>query len=284
MTKTKGMFYIDGEPELVSFVRKRILDAFSDLEFIDEGHQYFLNGQAIEQSVSSVGERFVRFPFDKERAAERYAAKHGETAQYWKDQWSKNSFRATTLGTKTHEFGESLGYLRVGHPEFIQDSVKAQYMEELKYLAPIHPKEEAVEKFFADMPKSMHLVLNEAMVYSGKNSIAEKNLKEVICGTFDMLYYDENPDSEGFVVLDFKTNKSLESEYNREHHRMLMEPFGGMVEEDLSLYTIQLSLYSLMLEDIGIPIKDRKIVWLADTGEYQLISVPDVSAQLRAVL
>ena len=57
-----------------------------------------------------------------------------------------------------------------------------------------------------------------------------------------------------------------------------------MVEEDLSLYTIQLSLYALMLEDIGIRIIDRKIVWLTNEGTYEVISVPDVSKKLRAVL
>ena len=57
-----------------------------------------------------------------------------------------------------------------------------------------------------------------------------------------------------------------------------------MIEEDLSLYTIQLSLYALMLEDIGIPIIDRKIVWLTNDGTYEIISVPDVSDKLRKFL
>jgi len=57
-----------------------------------------------------------------------------------------------------------------------------------------------------------------------------------------------------------------------------------MIEQDLSLYTIQLSLYSLMLEDIGIHVIDRKIVWLTNEGDYQIISVEDVSSILRKVL
>jgi len=276
------MFYIENEPMVVAKARKLILDAFADLEFFEEGHIYLLHGQEIKQSVSSVGHRFIREPFNEQVQAARYAAKNGKTAEYWIQQWKQNSFRATTLGTKTHEFGESLGYLRAGHPELIRDSIKAQYMDKYNYLAPIHPKEEAVVKFMDAMPGNLHLVLNETKVYSGKNPVPERNIKELICGTFDMLYYDS--DKEGFVILDYKTNANLYSEYNRKFHKTLLPPFHDTIEEDLGLYTIQLSLYSLMLEDVGIKVIDRRIVWLTNEGEYEIISVPDVSERLREVL
>jgi hypothetical protein len=38
-----------------------------------------------------------------------------------------------------------------------------------------------------------------------------------------------------------------------------------------------------MLEDIGIPIISRRIIWLKD-GEYEAIPVPDVSEKLRQTL
>lgn len=281
------MFKIQGEPQIVTDTRAKILKEFDDLEFYEEGHVYLLHGQEIKLSVSGVGHRFIREPFNEQLQATRYAQKHGKTAAYWIQQWKQNSFRATTLGTKTHEYGESLGYLRAGHPELIRDSIKAQYMERYNYLAPIHPKEEAVLKFMNELPHSMHLVLNETKVYSGKNPDASKNLKELICGTFDMLYYydgDGDSSKAGFMILDYKTNANLYSEYNQKFGKTLLPPFNNMIEQDLSLYTIQLSLYSLMLEDIGIPVIDRRIVWLTNEGEYEVISVPDVSVSLRNVL
>ncbi len=86
------------------------------------------------------------------------------------------------------------------------------------------------------------------------------------------------------MVLDYKTNNSLYSEYNQRYRKTLLPPFDDMIEEDLSLYTIQLSLYALMLQDIGIPVIDRRIVWLNNEGQYQLISVNDVSGPLRQCL
>lgn len=282
----EGMFTIEGEPELVTATRAMILREFEDLEFYEEGHLYLLHGQSL-CSVSGIGHRFIREPFDEVAQSIRYAKKNGMTPEFWQQQWKQNAFRATTLGTKTHEFGESLAYLKAGHPELIRPSILSQFMEEYGYLAPIHPKEEAICRFLCDLPSSMHLVLNETKVYSGKNPIPARNLKEQICGTFDMLYYydgDGNPAKAGFVVLDYKTNASLYSEYNQRVHRTLLPPFDNYIEQDLSLYTIQLSLYALMLEDIGLPVIARRIVWLTNEGKYQMIPVPDVSEMLRAVL
>ena len=277
-------FSVAGEPSIVTEARKQILAEFEDMEFYAEGHRYMLHGKSLP-SVSNVAHRFVREPFDEQRQAVRYAERHGQTAQYWIQQWRQNSFRATTLGTKTHAYGESLGYLRVGLPERICPSIRTQYMPEYGFLAPIHPKEEAALKFMNEMPCSMHLVLNEAMVYSGKNPCQERNLREQVAGTFDMLYYQDGTDGqpEGFVILDYKTNANLSNDYNRRFGKMLLPPFNSLTEEELSLYTIQLSLYALMLEDIGIPIIARRIVWLKDS-EYQIVPIEDLSEKLRAIL
>ena len=169
------MFTIKGEPHIVTETREKILKAFEDLEFYEEGHKYLLHGQEITFSVSGVGHRFIREPFNEKLQAARYAQKHGKTAEYWIKQWKCNSFRATTLGTKTHAYGESLGYLKAGHPELICPMIRPQYNETYNYLAPIHPKEEAVLKFMDELPDSYHLVLNETKVYSGKNPDASKN-------------------------------------------------------------------------------------------------------------
>lgn len=101
-----------------------------------------------------------------------------------------------------------------------------------------------------------------------------------------MLYYRDGSDGkpEGFVLMDYKTNQSLTSAYSRDHSKMLLPPFGDLYEEPLGDYTIQLSLYALMLEDIGINVLDRVLVWLKDDGTYETHSLPDVSDRLRKVL
>ena len=280
------MFYINGEPEEARLARHLILDAFCDLEFYERNHVYILNGECLP-SVSSIGSRFESKPFDKFSQAARYAERHGNTLEYWIEQWERNSFRATSLGTKTHEFGESLAYLKAGHAEFIRPSVSRQFLESCSYLAPIHPKEEAVERFLVEMPESFHLVINEARVYSGKNPNPSLNLRERVCGTFDMLYYydgEGHPERAGYVLFDYKTNRDLYSEFNQRNHIMLLPPFDDFFQESYGEYAIQLSLYALMLEDIGLNVLDRRVVWLKDNGTYECLSLPDLSARLRAVI
>ena len=282
----REMFTIEGEPEEAREARRRILEAFQDLRFYERDHIYLLHGERLP-SVSGIASRFESQHFDPVSQSESYALRHGETPEYWRAQWECNSFRATTLGTKTHEFGESLSYLRAGHPEFIRPSVASQYLERHGFLAPIHPKEEAAKAFLEGLHPSLHLVLNEARVYSGLNPDPSRNLSERICGTFDMLYwYDGEGDASraGFVLFDYKTNASLFSEFNQRNHVMLMSPFSDIVQESIGEYTIQLSLYALMLEDIGINVLGRRIVWLKDDSSFETFPLPDVSDRLRACL
>ena len=169
----------------------------------------------------------------------------------------------------------------------ILDSALLQYDSENNDITPSHPKEEAVALFLKKLPASYHLVLNEARVYSGKNPDPSKNIKELICGTFDMLYWYDgngNPEKVGYVLFDYKTNSALQSDYNRKHGNFLLPPFNDIYEENLGMYTIQLSAYAMLLEDIGIKLMNRILVWLTDDGRCELIPVKNVSDRLRKIL
>ena len=276
---------VEGEPKEVTKIRNKILKEFSDLQFIEDGHKYFLNGQQLP-SVSEVTHKFCAFPFDTEAQAARYAETHGETAQYWIDKWRFTSLKATTSGTLTHEFGESLGWLKNGHPEFITDSCKPKYIKDKNWLIPTRPKEESVLKFYDELHPNLHFVLAETKVYTGKNKELT-NLKQDYCGTFDILFYYEDPvnkENSGLCIFDFKTNKELKKDYSREVGKMLLPPFADLYDESLSYYTLQLSCYQRPLEDIGLKVIARRIVWLKDDGTYELIPLEDVTDRLREVL
>ena len=264
---------VDGEPKEVTKIRNKILKEFDDLVFIEEGHKYFLNGEQLP-SVSEVTHKFCQYPFDSEAQAERYAETHGETPQYWLDQWKFTNLKATTSGTLTHEYGEGLGWLRNGHPEFLPESCKPKYVKEKDWLIPTRPKEESVLKFYDELNENLHFVLAETKVYSNKSDIS--NVNNPFCGTFDLLmWYDHPTDSSksGLVVLDWKTNRELKKNFSREQGKFLLPPFGELYEEPLSYYTLQLNLYSLCLAGIGLPPIGARVIWLKDDGTYELIPI-----------
>lgn len=275
---------VEGEPKEVTKIRNKILKEFSDLEFIEDGHKYFLNGKQLP-SVSQVTHKF-KVEEDFGIVAERYAEKHGETAQYWLDKWKFNNLRATTSGTLVHAYGESLGWLRNGHPEKITEENKCKYIPEKNWLIPTRKKEEAILKFYDELNENLHFVLAETKVYTGKNKELT-NLKQDYAGTFDILFYykDPNDDSKsGLCIFDFKTNSDLYKDFNRNNGIMMYAPFSDMYSEPYGAYTLQLSAYQMPLEDIGLKVIARRIVWLKEDGTYELIPLKDVTKQLREVL
>ena len=280
-----GKIIVPNEPKEVTEIRNKILKEFSDLKFVEDGHKYFLNGEQLP-SVSEVTHKFCAYPFDSEEQAARYAEKHGETAQFWLDKWKFTNLKATTTGTLTHEYGEGLGWLRNGHPEFIPESCKQKYVKEKGWLIPTRPKEESVLKFYDELNENLHFVLAETKVYTGKNKQLT-NLNQDYCGTFDILFYYKDPNNDensGLCIFDFKTNKELKKDFSRENGKFLLPPFVDLHEEPLSYYTLQLSCYQLPLEDIGLKVIARRIVWLKDDGSYELIALQDVTDRLREVL
>ena len=283
----KKLIKVDGEPKEVTEIRNKILNEFKDLEFIEEGHKYFLNGVQLP-SVSEVTHKFCQYPFDTEAQAIAYAEKHGETPQHWIDKWKFTNLVATTTGTLVHSYSESLAWVLNGHPEFITDENKCKYISDKKWLIPTRPKEEAALKFwnevFAD--ENTYFVLAETKVYTGKNKVLT-NLKQDYAGTFDLLWYYKHPKDEsksGLIILDYKTNGSLINGFNRSCGRFFKEPFEDLYDESLSSYKLQLSAYQLPLEDIGLKIIGRRIIWLKEDGTYELIPIQDYTKELRNVL
>ena len=271
------------EPKEVGIIREKILDEFKDLVFVEDGHKYFLNGTQLP-SVSEVTHQFCAYPFNSEEQAKAYAMKHGKTAQYWLDEWKFKNLRATTTGSLVHEFGESLGWLRNGREDLITESCKSKYIKDKGWLIPTRPKEEAIIKFYDELDQNLYFVLAETKVYSNKG--VSSIVKNPYCGTFDLLMYYDDPKgrNSGLVLMDYKTNAELKKEYSRAHEKFLLSPFDDLYEEPMSYYTLQLSAYSLCLEGIGLKPIARRIIWLKDDGNYELIPLDDVSAKLRGVL
>ena len=269
--ESKYNIVVEGEPKEVTEIRQKILTSFDGLEFVDEGHKYFLNGQELA-SVSSIVSQFEE-EFDTDAKAAAYALKNGETAEYWKDQWKFINLKATITGTQCHSYGESLAWLHMGHPENITEDNKYKYIADKNWLIPTRPKEAAALSFFENFPENMYVVLPETRIYNiGK--------KFKYAGTFDLLVYYDHPTDKsksGLIVMDWKTNRELQKEYSREHGKMMMWPFGEFYEEPFSGYICQLNLYCFALRKIGLNVIGRRVIWLKDDETYEVLPVPDIT-------
>lgn len=247
--------------------RDLILNKFGDIKFIEEGHKYFI-GEDEYIPVSNVIKEYEPI-VDWDQKAAGTAARTGRTKEDVQKEWKLNNLKSTISGTRTHLFGESYTNLICGHPELICEENKPQYIKEYNTLVSTYPKEDAVKKFYDELEKNLHPV-------GAEFRLSTKYIEDVrrICGTCDLLFYDSERD--GFVIGDWKTNKSLIKEYNRTNGIMMRWDMSGFVDEPLSHYTLQFNIYQRLLESIGLKIIDRILIWLKDDGTYERIDIKKI--------
>ena len=263
-------------PEVIE-IREKIKASFSDIYFKEDTHQYFLpkEGNIEVNCVSNVTHKYIPYA-NWDEICKRSAAKIGVTPAELKARWSYNSMRSLNSGTHVHEYGESWFYYANGDTDSVLPGFKRQI--EKGYFLPNSKKEEAVESFWNWLFKMdcLYPVLAETQVYTKKYA-----------GTFDLLLYYKHPtdnSKSGLIIADYKTNASLNKDYARSHNQMLLAPFESFYNEDESLYTLQLSLYQIPLEDIGLNVVGRRLVWLKEDGTYELRALKNVTNELRVDL
>lgn len=265
-------------------IRRKILDSFNELVFIDEGHKYFVGDREL-LSVSVVTHLFKEH-FDSETKAIETSERNwnNPNSKYYRmtpeeilKQWKEKSENACSHGTEVHEFGESCFYYMTGQYDKILPNFKDRLTSDGGFESK-SPKEDAVVKFYQDIPQCIVPILAETKVYNTDLGYA---------GTFDILFYydatlDGKTDKEsGLVIMDWKTNEDL---YKNFKDKTLLIPFNQLPDMPLSVYKLQLSLYQICLENIGFYVKARRILWLKPEGVYDKISLEAYVETLRIAL
>ena len=97
-----------------------------------------------------------------------------------------------------------------------------------------------------------------------------------ICGTCDVLLY--NTITGKYILLDYKTNKALFTSFG-----FLKFSPESIPDSNFNKYALQLSLYQIMLEEAGLDVEDRWILWTKrDTQKlYRKYSTPDYRHLIR---
>ena len=251
--------------------RELLYEKFGNIQFIEEGHEYFIENEKYTP-VSTVISEYEQ-PFEEDRIAENYARKNHRTKADVLKEWKFNNLKSTIGGSRVHEFGESYTNMVAGFPEKICEANRKQYVDcrgEMM-LIPTYPKELAVKKFYDE--KSGYLTPVGAEFKLSTRYMGDKVRK--ICGTCDLLFYEEDPlfGEHQFVLADWKTNASLTNDYKRKNGICMKFPFDNMIDDALSHYTLQFNLYRRMLESVGVKIGDMRLIWLKEDGDYEIVKI-----------
>lgn len=268
------------EPKEVTEMRQHILDTFSNLEFIEEGHKYYIHNTdgTVDNpiSVSGLIKEFEQ-EVDWDAKAMNVADREGVDVSVIKRRWEENNIKSTNSGSINHLFGEMLMKMCMGNTDF-DPAIRPQF--EKGYLIPSNPKQEAIVKYWEDIMKidEIYPLIPEVKMYMPKDN--KFGINKLYCGTADITFAMKYKGEWCILLHDYKTNASLTSDYKRSFGVYMKEPFNDLIDDAQSHYTFQLSAYALMLMNLGYKVIDRKLIWLKPDGEYEKIQLPDVTERI----
>ncbi len=240
--------------------KKYLLEEFKDLTFNEEAHKYYVKGQPIKKSVSAIIKNFTT-GFDRNGISKNITYSKNiinellNTGVKYKTEditkpWDDKTKIACDTGTEVHLFGEL-------YP----------FNTELK---PRNKKEEAIKKFWNDLPDFIQPVIMELRMYHKKYMFA---------GTADILLYNRKSDT--FIIGDYKTNENL---FKNFANKYLLSPFEDKLDRPFEKYEIQLSLYQILFEQTGYRVSSRKLIWLLPDGTYKMYTLEDHTKILKEYL
>lgn len=219
---------------------------FKGLSFEEGPHKYTLGNKVLKYSATGVVSKFAE-SFDEQKMSFYVAQRDGISQEEVLKNWEKIRNEAAEKGTRVHLFGELYAKNR--------------------NLKPSCPQEKAIVKFWKDLPEHVILVAPELLMY-------HKDF--LFAGTGDILLY--NTKTGTYIIADYKTNKDIFKNYKG---KTLLYPFEDLLDMPLSKFAIQLSLYQMLLEQTGVKVSSRKVVWLKKDGNYELYDTEDYTGRLK---
>ncbi len=243
---------------------QRKLNIFKDPKFIfnEEAHTYHFEGIKYD-SVTTFLKKF-KVPFDREYWANRKAQERGVDISIVKEEWQQKSNVANTLGTAVHKWIED--YWTGLNPDIPEDPEVRDRVEKFLNIK---------KNRFSDLVP----LESELKVFSKKWRIA---------GTVDQpfLMYDKKTNKILFLIGDWKTNKEFKDDnHQKGKFKKLLHPFSDLYENSHNEYSIQISLYRLIIEEeTGLETHDGFLCHLGPQDKPKLYPAKDLRERLKVYL
>lgn len=253
---------VDIERVKVDYQKK--LDIFKDPKFIfnEPDHTYHFEGIKYD-SVTTFLKRF-KIPFDREYWSNRKAQERDVDVSVIKEEWQQKADVANILGTKVHKWIEDYWTgIAPGMPEDPEVKSRVEKFLTLK------------EERFNDLVP----LESELKVFSKKWRLA---------GTVDQpfLMWDKKENKLLFLIGDWKTNKEFKDDKHKKgRFKKLLHPFVDLYENSHNEYSIQISLYRLIIEEeTGLETHGGFLCHIGPQDKPKLYPVKDLRERLKVFL
>lgn len=233
-----------------------------EFKFNEELHRYTLDGDEFISATTYIGQ--FKEPFDKEYWSNIKSVEETErTGEYVSasdiiDRWQSLNDHANKIGNFTHDW--------------IEDYFNRIWREIPSDAELLH----RITKFNKIYSTKLHKLTPlkfEVRMFSRKYKIA---------GMADALFIYKGK----IFILDWKTNKEFtDDNHYKGKYQKLRYPFNDHYANHLNEYSIQLSLYGLILEEWGFEIGGAYIVYIGPGEEdAKIMPVIDMRNELKISL
>lgn len=245
---------------------KKYLEKFENVKFNEKGHFYLVNGiKAL--SVTSILKKYVK-PFERDYWARIKAEQAKISVEEMLKKWDFNSKLSQIKGTLIHQFIENaLTKTNFTYPkEMIIESFGYDPIQDL--FNQIIP---TVKQFLLDIENKMLPVASEFIV---------GDADYLVGGTIDQIFF--NKKSNKLEIWDWKTNKEIKTESRYFH----LSPLDHIPDTELDHYSLQLSLYKLILEkNTGLEIGDCYLTWFNErSSKYNIYRIKNYKKEAALIL
>jgi len=246
---------------------KHSLKIFERISFVEENHQYKIDGKLTNcPSVTKLLKKFKE-PFDKETVAQKVAKRLNVSTEQLLADWALNNLYSTTIGTMLHKYIENF-YCKINAP--YEGNFSGLGHDEKKDIAKNFPKLVKQFRNFHNDYSFLKCVKNEAIM----GDLDDTN----VCGMSDMLSY--NQDTNELEILDFKTNKKMQK---TTRYGNLLYPFEDMCVSEINEYTIQLNTYKYFVQKhTNLRIGKMRIIWFHSSNEnYNVFELDNIQNKIE---
>lgn len=248
--------------DFVEEVRRKLC-VFNSSKFLfeEESHKYTYSGQRMD-SVTTFLKTFKE-PFMRDYWASKKAAERGISKDEILEEWKQKADISTHLGTEVHKWIENFW-----------TGEKQKFPDEPEVASRVHK----FMKIHDEKLKIFHHVASECKIFSTKWGLA---------GTIDEIfaYHDEKLGKNLLVLGDWKTNAEFKtSSHDKGRYKKLLRPFNDLYENNLNEYSIQLSLYRLILDQSGIETHSAFLCHLGPNEDPKLYKALDLRERLEMYL
>ena len=232
-------------------------ECFNDsaFKFDPKWHKYTYNGVKYT-SVTKFLHNFHK-PFEEDFLSKKKAEEAGVTQDVILKEWEEKRDRGNFVGHSTHTWIENY-----------YNKISQDIPTDLDIV-------DRINKFNIIYAKHLHKLSPlkfELRIFSKKYPIA---------GTLDSLFlYKGN-----IFILDWKSNGTFtHDEHYKGKYQKLLDPFKEYWKNHLNEYSIQVSLYSMILEEWGFETKGAYLVHIGPDSEAKIHKAHDFKEQLKNYL